>query len=66
MSRRVVFRLTPLAKGAVTVAMIGAALSLYGRSSGNATVNTIGSVLLFGGALVYLIERVRAARSPRD
>ncbi|MEM8884997.1 MAG: hypothetical protein AAGD14_13075 [Planctomycetota bacterium] len=66
MSRRVVIRLSTLAKIAVTTAMIGAAVSLYGRQTGNGAVNAVGSVMLFGGAIVYLIERVRSSRRPRD
>ena len=55
--RKVVIRLSPLAKIAVTVAMVGAALSLYGKMQGVAWANGVGTALLFGGAIVYLGQR---------
>ena len=64
--RRVVIRLSKVALAALTVAMIGAAISLYGKMQGHHTANVVGSVMLFGGAIVYVIERLRAARQKLD
>ena len=64
--RKVVIRLSPVAKAAVTVAIVGAGLSLYGRMQGVDWANGVGTALLFGGAIVYLIERFRSLRSKRN
>jgi len=63
---RVVLRISPLAKAALTASLIGAALALYGRVRDQTVLNGIGSALLFGGALVYVIERFRSRRRPPD
>jgi hypothetical protein len=64
--RKIVIRLSPIAKIALTAAMIGAGLSLYGKLQGVDWANGVGTALLFGGAIVYLIERYRSLRSRRD
>ena len=64
--RKIVLRISPLAKLAVTAAMIGVALSVYARLRGNVWLNGVGMALLFGGALTYLIERFRSRRSRPD
>ncbi|MHC4937765.1 MAG: hypothetical protein ACYTHK_02195 [Planctomycetota bacterium] len=64
--RKIVIRLSPIAKIAATVAMVGCALALYGKMQGVDWANGVGTALLFGGAIVYLIERFRSLRSKRN
>jgi hypothetical protein len=55
--------LSPLAKGAAGVAVGGILLVAYARFfGGGAWAHTVGSVLFFGGVLVYFVERIRLAR----
>ena len=51
---------------ALVVAMAGAGLSLYGKMQGVDWANRAGTVLLFGGAIAYVIERFRSARQKLD
>ena len=60
---RLVIRLSPLAKIAATVAMIGGGLAVYGRLQHVRWVGGVGTVLLFGGVLVYYFERFRMMRA---
>ena len=53
-------RLSPVAKGAFVVALIGCGIAVYGRQTDTTWASAAGSVMLFGGAIVYLIERARA------
>ncbi|MHC4848725.1 MAG: hypothetical protein ACYTEG_09755 [Planctomycetota bacterium] len=64
--RKIVIRISPIAQLALLAAMIGAGLSLYGKLQGVDWANGVGTALLFGGAIVYLIERYRSLRSRRD
>ena len=41
--RKIVIRLSPIAKTAVTVAMVGAGLALYGKMQGVDWANGVGS-----------------------
>ena len=66
MSRRIVIRLSGIAKAALTTAMVGVAMALYGREKGIDWVNATGGVLLLVGALTYLIERSRSWTRRRD
>jgi hypothetical protein len=58
--------LSPVAKIAATVGMIGGALVVYDRISGSSWAAIPGAVLLFGGALVYFVERIRLSLRKRD
>jgi hypothetical protein len=51
--------LSPLAKVAAAVAGVGIALVLYGKLEGARWAHVAGSVLFFGGVLVYFVERIR-------
>ena len=64
--RRIVLRISALAKLGLLSAMIGMALSLYARSSGAEWARIAGALMLFGGAGLYLIERSRAWRRRHD
>ena len=64
--RRVVLRISGLAKLGLLGAMIGMGLALYARSSGAEWARVAGLLLLLGGAALYAIERIRAARRTRD
>ena len=64
--RRVVLRISSLAKLGLLGAMIGMGLALSARSSGAEWARVAGLLLLMGGAALYAIERIRAARRPRD
>lgn len=57
--------LSPLAKVAATVGMVGGVLVVYDRLSDSTWAATPGAVLLFGGALVYFIERIRLSSKKR-
>ena len=63
---RLVLRLSPLAKGAVLVALIGGVLWIWGGSEGIKWVNALGTLLFFAGAIVYYIERFRMIKRRRD
>lgn len=64
---RVYVVLSPLAKIAATVGMVGGVLVVYDKLSGARWAALAGAVLLFGGALVYFIERIRMSlRKRRD
>ena len=62
---KLVLRVSPLAKLAVTVACVGMGLALYGKLQGVGWANGAGTALFFGGAIVYVIERFRSARRRR-
>lgn len=57
--------LSPLAKVAATVGMIGGALVVYEKLAGARWAAAPGAVLLFGGALVYFAERIRLSLKKR-
>jgi len=59
---RLVLRLSRLAKIAAAVAAVGGLLAVAGRLTGRDWANVAGSVMLFGGGAVYLVERLRAIR----
>lgn len=63
---RLVLRVSPLAKAAVTVALIGGALGVYGRLDDVAWAMAVGTVLLFAGAIVWYVERYRMYRKKRS
>jgi hypothetical protein len=50
----------------VTVAAIGAGLALYGKLQVVGWAAVAGTVLLFGGAIVYYVERLKMFRRRRD
>ena len=64
--RRVVLRISGLAKLGLLGAMIGMGLALYARSSGAEGARVAGLLLLMGGAALYAIERIRGARRRRE
>ncbi len=51
--------LSPLAKIAAAVAAVGIALVAYHKLAGAEWASLPGSVLFFGGVLVYFVERIR-------
>lgn len=51
--------LSPLAKVAAAVAAVGVVLVAYHRLAGAEWASLPGSVLFFGGVLVYFVERIR-------
>ena len=57
--------LSQLAKGAAAVAGVGIALVLYHRLAGAPWAQLAGSVLFFGGVLVYFVERIRMSLRAR-
>jgi hypothetical protein len=65
MTRRIVLRISGLAKLGLTAAMVGVGLGLWARQGGPDWARVAGGVLLIGGAAVYVIERLRFWRRPR-
>ena len=67
---KVVLRLSPLAKIFASVAAIGGILAVYGLLKEVEWAHDWGRALLFGGAILYLLERIRmklrASRVPRE
>ena len=67
---KLVLKLSPFAKFAASVAAIGGVLALYGLARDIAWAEKWGRALLFGGAILYLIERIRmklrASRVPKE
>jgi hypothetical protein len=51
--------LSPVAKVAAVVAAVGVGLVAYERLGGAGWANLVGSILFFGGVLVYFVERIR-------
>lgn len=51
--------LSPVAKVAAAVGMVGGVLVIYDKLSDSSWAAVPGAVLLFGGALVYFVERIR-------
>ena len=66
MKRRVVLRSSGLAKLGLLAARTGMGLALYARSSGADWARAAGMLLLFGGAGLYAIGRIRGGRRPRE
>ena len=62
MSPRVVVSVSRMGLAALVIAMIGVALALYGRVQVVAWASQVGTVLLFGGAILYVIARLRSTR----
>jgi len=58
--------LSPAAKIAAAVGMVGGALVVYEKLAGARWAAIPGAVLLFGGALVYFVERIRLSLKKRD
>jgi hypothetical protein len=58
--------LSPVAKVAATVGIVGGLLVVYDRVSDSSWAALPGAVLLFGGALVYFVERIRLTMKKRD
>lgn len=63
---RLVVRLSPLAKGAVLVALIGGVLWIWGGVEGVPWATAAGTVVFFVGAIVYYVERFRMIRRRRN
>lgn len=57
--------LSPLAKVGASVAAVGIALVVYHRLAGAGWAHVTGSVLFFGGVIVYFVERIRLSRRTR-
>jgi len=64
--RKIVLRISGLAKLGLLAAMVGVGLAIWARDSGPEWASVAGGVLLMGGAALYAIERFRALRRPRD
>ena len=67
---KVVLKLSPLAKVFASVAALGGILAVYGLLKQVEWAHDWGRALLFGGAILYLIERIRmklrASRVPKE
>jgi len=67
---RLVLRLSAVAKAGATLAALGGALAIYGELKDVGWAADWGRGLLFGGFLIYVIERARMLRRqhrvPRD
>jgi hypothetical protein len=63
---RLVLRLSPLAKGATLVALIGGVLWVWGGIKDIDWMTAVGTVVFLGGAIVYYIERFRMIKRRRD
>lgn len=62
---RLVLRVSALAKAAALVAMIGGGVAVYGKMKGVAWASGAGTLMLFGGAIVWYIERFRMFKARR-
>lgn len=62
---RLVLRLSPLAKGATLVALIGGVLWIWGGLEEIGWASAAGTVAFFAGAIVYYIERFRMIKRRR-
>ena len=62
MSPRVTVSLSRFALAALALAMAGVAVALYGRLQDVMWASQVGTFMLFGGAILYIIERLRATR----
>ena len=62
MSPRVVVSLSRFAMAALVVAMLGVAFALYGHIQEVSWASQVGTIMLFGGAILYIIERLRSSR----
>jgi len=60
---KLVIRLSKLAKIAAASAMVGGCLAIYGKINNVPWMGGVGTVLLFGGAVVYYFERFRMLRA---
>ena len=60
---RLVVSLSRIAKIAATVAMVGGGMVVYGKLQQARWVGGFGTVLLFGGVIVYYFERFRMMRA---
>lgn len=63
---RVTLKVSPLAKAAVLGAMAGMGLVLYGMHKDVSWAGGVGTVLFFGGAITWYIERYRMYRKRKD
>lgn len=63
---RLVVRLSPLAKGATVVALIGGVLWVWGGLDDIAWAKAVGTLVFFAGAIVYYIERFRMIKRRRN
>jgi len=67
---RLVLRLSALAKAGAGLALLGAVVAVYGELKRVGWAEDWGRGLLFGGFLIYVIERARMImkqrRVPRD
>jgi len=55
-------RLSTTAKIAAGIAAVGGGLWIYGKTQEVSWALSVGTVLLFGGAIVYFVERFRMMR----
>ena len=62
---RLVVRLSPLAKGAVLVALVGGVLWAWGGFKDIGWAHAVGTIVFFAGAIVYYIERFRLFKRRR-
>jgi drug/metabolite transporter (DMT)-like permease len=59
--------LSPVAKSAAAVAGVGVVLVAWHKFFGGGDwADIVGSVLFFGGVLVYFVERIRLSRRARS
>ena len=63
---RLVLRLSRIGRIAAITAAIGAMISIYGRLSDANWATLTGGLMLFFGAMVYLVERLRALMKRSD
>jgi len=63
---RVYVVLSPVAKIAAAFGMVGGVLVVYDKMSESSWAAIPGAVLLFGGALVYFVERIRLSLRKRE
>lgn len=62
---RLVLRLSPLAKGAVLIALIGGVLWIWGGTGDIGWATAVGTLVFFAGAIVYYVERFRMIKRRR-
>lgn len=63
---RLVVRLSPLAKGAVLAALVGGVLWIWGGLEGVEWATAVGTIVFFGSAIVYYVERFRMIKRRRN
>ena len=62
---KLVIRLTLAAKIAASVAAVGGGMAIYGKTQNIEWMGGAGTLLLFGGAIVYYFERFKMLKARR-